>query len=410
MKSFFRTILALSIVHWLTSLGVVLTTASGIVFLGLLFKRVDNPYFGIVVFFILPALFVVGLVLMPAGLLLASRRSGGLRPLLAPVPADTARAARFAWVFAFATLANVSILTLAAYRGVDYMDSKEFCGQACHSVMAPQYIRYQKSPHANIPCVDCHIGSGVSSFIQYKLAGARQLVRLATNTYSKPIPQALDRMRPAQETCEHCHRRDSAEDKLKVLRHYDNDEKSTEKTTVLLMRVGSKIHKAHLNSDIEYVYLKPDRQEIPVVMSGANTYGVEGASATGPTRKMDCMDCHNRVGHDFETPESAIDRAIASGMLDRSKPFARRDAVAALKGDSDILMLRGENVFPNMGITWGTYPNNVGHDRFPGCFRCHDGQHNTKTGESIGQDCATCHELVAVEEEDPKIVKDLGLR
>jgi hypothetical protein len=73
-------------------------------------------------------------------------------------------------------------------------------------------------------------------------------------------------------------------------------------------------------------------------------------------------------------------------------------------------MLRAENVFPQMNVNWGTYPNNIGHDRFPGCFRCHDGQHVTKTGDSISQDCATCHELVAVEEENPKILKDIGLQ
>jgi hypothetical protein len=228
----------------------------------------------------------------------------------------------------------------------------------------------------------------------------------------------MDHLRPATETCEHCHFRDSSrDDRLKVIRHYDNDEPSTEKITVLLMRVGSKIHKAHLERDIQYVFTDPARQEIPVVISGDKTYSVEGASATGPTRKMDCTDCHNRSGHDFETPESAVDRAIANGLLERSRPFARRDGVAALKDQSrldgqpqPLRRLLEENVFPNMSVSWGTYPNNTGHETFPGCFRCHDGQHVSKTGESISQDCASCHELVAVEEQNPQILKDLGLR
>jgi hypothetical protein len=63
-----------------------------------------------------------------------------------------------------------------------------------------------------------------------------------------------------------------------------------------------------------------------------------------------------------------------------------------------------------MSISWGTYPNNAGHEKFPGCFRCHDGEHVTKTGESITQDCGSCHELVAVDEENPKILKDLGVQ
>jgi NapC/NirT cytochrome c family, N-terminal region len=417
MKSFFRTLFSLSVIHWLTSIGVVLTTASAIVFLVLLFQHVNNPYFGIVVLFILPALFLLGLLLMPLGLFLASRRHGGIQLVMQRLPAEHARAKRFAWAFAFATLANVAILTTAAYRGVEHMDSAPFCGITCHSVMQPQYVRYQKSPHAKVACVDCHVGSGASSFVQYKVAGARQLVRLATNTYSRPVPPAMDRLRPAAETCEHCHFRDSLrDDRLKVIRHYDNDEQSTEKVTVLLMRI-SKIHKAHLERDIRYVFTDPARQGIPIVTSGDKTYSVEGASATGATRKMDCMDCHNRSGHDFETPEAAVERAIANGLLDRSRPFTRRDGVAALKEQpaldgqpQAIRRLLEENVFPGVRVSWGTYPNNIGHEMFPGCFRCHDGQHVTKTGDSISQDCAGCHELVAVEEQNPKILKDLGVQ
>jgi NapC/NirT cytochrome c family, N-terminal region len=417
VKSFLKTLLSLSVVHWMTSIGVVLTTASAVVFVVLLFQRFNNPYFGIVVFMLLPGLFVLGLLLMPLGLFLASRRAGGFRQILDRVPAEGHRAARLAWVFAFATLANVAILSAAAYHSVDYMDSKEFCGQTCHSVMQPQYVRYQKSAHARVPCVDCHIGSGASSFVQYKLAGVRQLFRLATRTYHKPISPAMDRMRPAADTCEQCHLAGSQQDKLKIIRHYDNNEQSTEKTTILLLRVGTKIHKAHLERDIEYVSSSPDPQEIPVVISGDKIYSVDGASLNGPRRRMDCMDCHNRSGHDFETPEYAVDRAIANGQLDRSRPFARRDAVAVLKDQSGlerstpvVQMMHRENVFANMSITWGTYPNDIGHDTFPGCFRCHDGQHVTKAGDSLTQDCAACHELVAVDEQNPKILKDIGLQ
>jgi hypothetical protein len=418
MTSFLKTLLSLTVIHWLTSVGVVLTTASAVAFLVLLFQRVDNPYFGIIVFFILPALFVLGLLLMPAGVFLASRRLGGMGEVWRRLPGEYARAGRFAWAFLFATLANAAIITLAAYRGVEHMETAQFCGVTCHSVMQPQYIRYQKSPHANVPCVDCHVGSGAQSFVQYKLAGARQLVRLAANTYSRPIPPALDHLRPAAETCEHCHSRASSrDDRLKIIRHYDDSQESTEKISVLLMRSGSRIHKAHLERDIQYLYKDAARQEIALVTSGDKTYAVEGAETTGLTRKMDCMDCHNRAGHDFETPESAVDRAIATGVLDRSRPFARRDAVAALKQQAGVenqppavRTLLDENVFPDLGIAWGSYPSNNGHERFPGCFRCHDGQHVTKTGESISMDCASCHELVAVEEQNPKILKDLGLQ
>jgi NapC/NirT cytochrome c family, N-terminal region len=418
MRSFLRTLLSLSVVHWLTSIGVVLTTASAAFFLILIFKEFNNPYIGIIVFLIVPAIFVLGLILMPVGVALAARRAGGYHQLRARVPTDEARVARLAWAFSFATVANVAILMLATYRSVDVMDSSQFCGQTCHSVMQPQYVRYQKSEHARIPCVDCHVGSGATSFVQYKLAGVRQLVRLTTNTYQRPIPPAIDRMRPAAELCEQCHSPGkSQDDRLKVIRHFADDERSTEKVTVLLMKVGSKIHKAHVGSDIQYEGDTPDPQTISSVTSNGKTYSVEGAKPGGVTRKMDCMDCHNRAGHDFETAESAVDRAFAAGVLDRSRPFARRDAVAALKAESGvesqpspIQLLRSENVYPQMKIGWGTYPNNIGHDKFPGCFRCHDGQHVTKSGDAITQDCDSCHALVAVDEQNPKILKDLGVQ
>src|SRR5438034_6475689 len=320
MKLFVRTLLSVSVVHWFTSIGVVLTTASAAVFLVLVSQRFENPYFGIIVFLVIPSLFVLGLLLMPIGLFLAARRLGGYRYVLARVPVDGPRLTRLGWAFAFATLTNAGILTAAAYHGVGYMDSRQFCGQTCHSVMQPQYVRYQSSPHARVPCVDCHIGSGATSFIQYKLAGVRQLVRLTTNTYQRPVPPAMDRMRPAKDPCEECHSSQKVqEDRLKVIRHYDDDEHSTEKTTVLLMKVGSKIHKAHIGRDIEYVSTSPDPQTISTVMAGGKTYSVEGSSTGGATRKMDCMDCHNRAGHDFETPETAVDRAIVDGRLDRSR-------------------------------------------------------------------------------------------
>ena len=46
-----------------------------------------------------------------------------------------------------------------------------------------------------------------------------------------------------------------------------------------------------------------------------------------------------------------------------------------------------------MKVGWGTYPNNIGHVAFPGCFRCHDEIHKTTDGTAIQQDCQTCHDM-----------------
>jgi hypothetical protein len=61
-----------------------------------------------------------------------------------------------------------------------------------------------------------------------------------------------------------------------------------------------------------------------------------------------------------------------------------------------------------MNVVWGTYPNHIGHEASPGCFRCHDEEHTTAEGETISQDCYTCHSLLAMEEEDPQILSDLN--
>jgi hypothetical protein len=63
-----------------------------------------------------------------------------------------------------------------------------------------------------------------------------------------------------------------------------------------------------------------------------------------------------------------------------------------------------------MKVTWGTHPNHIGHMSYPGCFRCHDGSHAAANGASITQDCAACHNLLAVDEPKPKVLSDLGIQ
>jgi hypothetical protein len=416
MTSRSRTILGVAFAHWLTTAGVVVTTTSAFVFLGLAFLQFDNPYYGLVVFVLIPALFVLGLLLIPLGLYIRRRRAGSLRNAIPEVEWSSVRTARLASIIALLTMANIGIVTAAAYQSIHYMDSSQFCGTVCHNVMSPHYTRYQDSAHARVECVHCHVGSGAKNVVHYKLAGVRQLMAVTFRTYERPIPPALPTLRPSTETCEQCHSPNTSHgDVLKVIRRYGEDEASTEKVTVLMMHVGNKIHKAHVGRAIEYIASDDKAQVIPWVSVDGKEYVAEGAAANVEKRRMDCMDCHNRQGHDFEMAAQAADRAIAEGRIDRSRPFSKRDAVLALTGKAPlegapeaVRRIYSQNVFPQMAITWGSYPNNIGHDAFPGCFRCHDESHKTKTGETITQDCTTCHEMVAVEEQDPEILKTLG--
>jgi NapC/NirT cytochrome c family, N-terminal region len=458
--------------------GLLLTLVSGTVFLVLclfgLLGLQTGPYFGILQFLLLPGIFSFGLILLPIGYLRARRwrhdvtESQAREETYPVVDLNNPRHRRNALIFVLLTLANLMILGLATYGGIEYTESSAFCGQVCHTVMRPEHTAFLRSPHARVGCVQCHIGSGAHSFLRYKLAGVRQLAEVALGTYSRPIPSPVRSLRPARETCEQCHWPDKHHgDRLRIIKRYDEDEISTERTTVMLVHVGGGaegrnaaggIH-WHMNLANEITYIAADEKRlvIPWVRlrdrEGRTTeFVASGATLTqdeierAPKRVMDCVDCHNRPSHAFRAPEDAVDEAIASGALERRLPFVKRQALAALKseyrsgaeasaqirhaleayyrenhpsaleGNRDALeaaiRTTGEiyaaNVFPEMRVTWGTYPNNIGHQFYPGCFRCHDGDHRSGDGREIRQDCDICHSLLAVEEVDPPILKEMS--
>jgi hypothetical protein len=191
----------------------------------------------------------------------------------------------------------------------------------------------------------------------------------------------------------------------------------------------------NLDNRIDFLTADDREEVIPYVrltdrQGRVREYFAEGTTreqtAGKALRRMDCMDCHNRPAHTFFfTPERAVDSAISQGRIPRELAFVRREAVAALKaiypdretalkgidtrladfyrarGDVDASLVRraiastqeawSTNVFPAMRVTWGTYPNHIGHVDTPGCFRCHDDSHKTAEGTAISQDCELCH-------------------
>jgi hypothetical protein len=48
-----------------------------------------------------------------------------------------------------------------------------------------------------------------------------------------------------------------------------------------------------------------------------------------------------------------------------------------------------------MKLNWQTHPNNLGHFYYPGCFRCHDGQHVSSDGRILSRDCNQCHTVLS---------------
>jgi hypothetical protein len=68
------------------------------------------------------------------------------------------------------------------------------------------------------------------------------------------------------------------------------------------------------------------------------------------------------------------------------------------------------NVFPDMKMTWGVHPNNLGHNDSPGCFGCHDGSHVTTDGQVITNDCTACHDCSRSKNRTPKSWLILGVK
>src|SRR5579884_2865162 len=228
-----------------------------------------SPYAGIVFYIILPALFVLGLLLMPAGALLHRRRlvRAGTLPVRYPrIDLNDPLLRRAAGLVATATLANIVILSAATYKGVQYMDSTTFCGTTCHSVMEPEYTTYLQSSHARIACVDCHVAPGPTGFLRAKLGGVRQTFEVTFNRYPRPIRPARLELPSTVTTCESCHNRSRwIGERLVVRRHYDTDAANTEQVSVLIMHIGgvgptgpAGIHGAHLGPGVRVEYTATD--------------------------------------------------------------------------------------------------------------------------------------------------------
>jgi hypothetical protein len=451
--------------HWVSLLGLALivTAAISSLFVGQneIRGHGSNPYVGIVLLVVLPALFFSGLALVPLGVYLNKR---AIRNHLAEAVFDRKAAIRRLAVFlGCTTLFNVLFGTQLTYRAVKQMETPQFCGATCHA-MKPEFAAYQNSPHSRVECVECHVSPGVAGWIASKTSGARQLIETIANTQPRPIPSALEsnRLVPSRETCENCHWPDKFNGvRLRVFSKYADDESNTRSDTVLLMMVGGNkiagIHGAHFGPGVQIRYAAADskRQTIPLVEYRNTVTGqsrtfaaADSAGSSGAANfEMQCVDCHNRPTHTFELPERAMDRAMAGGEIPVSLPFIKMKGVELLKaiyGSSEeaaakipealtafyrqnypdvyakraqdidraghaVLAIYDRNVFPDLKVTWGTYPNNLGHTDFPGCFRCHDGSHTASDGKTIGQDCNTCHEPLAMEEAAPEILKTLGI-
>lgn len=461
-----RPLIVLFTSHWVSMLGVALVTLAGFSWLFVLPTSIrghgENPYIGLLIFVAIPAVFFAGLALIPLGIALGKRR---VAQHLGAVPDPRTAVRRAAVFFGVMTVANVIIGSQVSYRAVEHLETVQFCGQSCH-VMKPEFSAHLKEPHQQVACASCHVGPGATGWLNSKLSGTRQLTAVVFNTFPRPIESAMEnnRLVSSTETCEQCHAREKfIGPRLHILTKYKHDEANTRTATVLTILVGGGtyggIHGVHMGPGVSIRYAAQDRkrQTLPWVEYRNAVTGVTrsylaseakpDAVSSLPTFEMQCVDCHNRAAHAFETPDQAVDAAIATGQIPVGLPFVKKTAVELVKADyqSDeeagqripvglagfyqqrypdtasrrsvdiqaagqaLLAIYRRNVFPDLKVAWGTYPNNLGHADYPGCFRCHDDNHATSDKKTISQDCNGCHLSLAVEEESPEILKTLGL-
>lgn len=454
-----RPILILLTSHWISMLGTALVTFAGVSWLFVLPANiqghVNNPYIGLLIFMIIPAIFFAGLILIPIGIALARRRVvDSLNQ-----EADRRTAIRRAGIFfAVMTVINVIIGSQVSYRAVAHMETTQFCGQSCH-VMTPEFTAHDFAPHKSVECSACHIVPGAVGWVHAKMGGMVQMVGVVLNNYPRPIESAMEnnKLVSSAETCEGCHARDRViGNRLRVMRGYKTDETNSEVDTVLMMNVGGGrtggIHGAHMGPGVQIRYTAADkkRQTIPWVeyrnteTNVTRAYAAKDAKTDGlPIFEMQCVDCHNRAAHSFETAERALDQAIARGSIAASLPFVKKTGLALLQAQTTpeeiasklrafysssypevsaskkreidaagqtLGSIYSRNVFPDLKVTWGTYVNNMGHTDSAGCFRCHDDAHATSDKKTITQDCSACHNALAMEESAPAIMKTLGLQ
>jgi hypothetical protein len=440
--------------------GVVLAVVMGMIGLIMLLINVSmeqtNAYFGIFLYMVLPALLVLGLLLIPLGMYRQWRRwqrgEGVAERQWPHIDLNNSHHRNATIVFVLGTVLFVVLSAVGSYQAYHFTESVTFCGTTCHKVMEPEHTAYLESPHARVACTECHVGYGASWYAKSKLSGSYQVYAALFNKYPRPIPTPIRSLRPARETCEQCHWPEKTYGTgLRKFTHYMYDETNTRWSTMILLKtdtgepgLGQRagIH-WHINKDIKIEYIARDerRQDIPWVRvtdakTGKQTVYRDNVQpldeqtvTSSEIRRMDCIDCHNRPSHVYHSPDYAIDRVIESGMIDQSLPSIKKVAVEALAfeygtkdsastGIAEAIASHyqasdqptapdkitgaiagaqqafAQNIFPHMKARWSAYPNNIGHFNDRGCMRCHDGTHQTDTGVKISHDCNACHTIM----------------
>jgi nitrate/TMAO reductase-like tetraheme cytochrome c subunit len=424
-----------------------------------IFDSQVRPYQAIFTFVLFPAVMLTGLLLFFIGLRLHRRRlrEGPRKKAKRGAFLDLARPIdRFILAVMFLLACGVGLATIVgSYHAYEYTESKEFCGELCHVPMRPESVAHSNSPHANVPCVDCHVGPRVNDYVKAKLSGMRQVYQLARNSFHRPIHAPASRILPSQLVCEGCHWPQMYFGlELDNRVRYGYDLGNSKRQLHLMLRAGGGGQRGQNHSGnihwhtteggaLTFRALDERKQEIVRITAtredgrkrvydlyedGQRKHTDQEIEEL-PSHEMECLDCHNRPAHRFLTPDDAIDRAFENRVIDPSIPFLKRVAIKALAADyptteaalagirkelteyysegfngtvldrkeqieaaiEGVQAIYQRNIFPEMKVNWETYPDNIGHRTSPGCFRCHGDKHQTSDGIVLDHECKKCH-------------------
>ncbi len=454
--------------NWTTMIGAVIAVVTFSIILLLMlieaFVKHSTIYMGLITTVVLPIFLLLGLILIPIGMLREKRRLardlGGRFPREFKLDLNKPAYRNALLIFIVGTAAFLMFSTIGMFWAYHETESVEFCGTMCHTVMKPEYTAYTRSPHARVSCVECHIGAGTSWYVKSKLSGAYQLYATLTEKYPRPIHTPIKNLRPAQDTCEQCHWPDKfSGTRQQVNHHYFSDRENTPYPITLQLKIGGGsddlnrsegIHwHVAASNQIRYIARDEKRLEINRVwLTDEEGNEVEYRDVEHPLspeelaeaeiRTMDCLDCHNRPSHKYLSPNRTINAAMALGRIDPDLPFIKRQAMEVLEAeytsepealqsiedrlidfyrsefpevltqqrdalDAAVATLRqlySENFFPEMKVDWTVYPDHIGHSEFIGCFRCHGSTLETADGKRISQDCDLCHTIQTPEAVD----------
>lgn len=449
--------------NWLTIIGFIIAVINlALIILLFIISTIfnkGNTNLGLFIYIILPGFMIFGLLMIPIGMFLERRRIfKSLVHEVARLPLIDLNDPRHRNAFIIFTIATIIILflsTLGSFKAYHITESVEFCGTLCHQVMEPEHTAYLNSPHANVSCVECHVGSGASWYVKSKLSGLHQVYAVLTKTYPTPIETPLHDLRPARETCEKCHWPQKFYTRtLWTNKYFLADSLNTEWDIMLQMKTGPEysglglregIH-WHINPavNIEYISENDKRENITYVKYTNKSTGEvtvyrndnnpvsDSLVSAATTRTMDCIDCHNRPSHNYNSPTVYFDKAMLTGEVSKKIPFFKKVAMGILRetfSDKDTALLKiensiksyyksdyndfytnnidlinnsvvsvqkafSQNTFPKMKLAYDFYPEHIGHLESDGCFRCHNDAFKADNGRTISRDCNLCHTIV----------------